>query len=170
MTQVPPPREVDAPERVEEQQSREDSGQAGDESDKPPPEGDKQEGNEEKGSGEGQESSKQPPDPPDPPEPPDPDAPDPNPDEEIVESESTKKRRKKTEHQQRVYDAAMTRLPFTLAKEGPLYKGVEITPNERSKPSIQWRAKKGAISKPTDMTPIDHRGNPCLREHPRSSD
>ena len=105
---------------------------------------DKPEGNEEKGSGEGQ-SSKQPP------EPPDADAPDlilmrkkrrrrrmrrrmrrkrrergahceeeeeTEVDEaEEVESEPTKKRRKITEHQQRVYDAAMTRLPFTLAKE-----------------------------------------------------
>ena len=69
----PPPREVDAPERVEEQQSHEDTGQAEDESDKPPPEGDKPEGNGGEGSGEGQESSRQPPDPPDPPEPPDPD-------------------------------------------------------------------------------------------------
>ena len=32
----PPPREVDAPERVEEQQSREDPGQAGDEPDDKP--------------------------------------------------------------------------------------------------------------------------------------
>ena len=53
----PPPRDVDAPERVEEQQSHEDTGQAEDESDKPPPEGDKPEGNE--GEGEGQESSGQ---------------------------------------------------------------------------------------------------------------
>ena len=200
---------MDAPERVEEQQSREDTGQAGDESDKPPPEGDKPEGNEEQGSGEGHESSKQPPDPPDPPEPPDPDAPDPNPDkeeeedekeeeedeedeeeggahgeceeeeekevdevEEIVESESTKKRRKITEHQQKVYDAAMTRLPFTLAEKGPLYKGTEITPKERPKPSIRWRAKKGAIPKPTDRSPIDHRGNRAFennRDHQISS-
>ena len=41
--------------------------------------------------------------------------------EEVVESESTKKRRKLTEHQQKVYDAAMTRLPFALAEKGPLY-------------------------------------------------
>ena len=76
----PSPRDVDAPERVEEQQSHEDTGQAEDESDKPPPEGDKPEGNEEEGSGEGQESSGQPPDPPDPPDPQDPDDLDPNPD------------------------------------------------------------------------------------------
>ena len=81
----PPPKEVDAPERVEEQQPHEDTGQAEDESEKPPPEGDKPEGNEGEGSGEGQESSGQPPDPPDPPEPSDPDAPDPNPDEEEEE-------------------------------------------------------------------------------------
>ena len=79
--------------------------------------------------------------------------------EEIIESQSTKKRRKITEHQQKVYDAAMARLPFTLAEKGPLYKGVEITPNDRPKPSIQWRAKKGAIPKPKDKTPIDHKGN-----------
>ena len=180
----PPPKEVDAPERVEEQQCREDSGQAEGESDKPP---------------------KQPPDPPDPPEPPDPDAPDPNPDEEeeedeedeegqeegeehgdceeeeekvvdeaveVVESESTKKRRKITEHQQKVHDAAMARLPFPLAEKGPLYKGVEVTPNERPRPSIQWRAKKGAISKPKDKSTIDHRGNRTfenIRDHQISS-
>ena len=174
-----PSSEVDAPERVEEQQSREDTGQTGDESDKPPPEGDKPEGNEEQGSGEGQESSKQPPDPPDPPEPPDPDAPDPNPEEkevddveEIVESESTKQRRKVAEHQQKVYHAAMTRLPFTLAEKRPLYKGTEITPKERPKPSIRWRPKKGAIPKPADRSPIDHRGNRAfenIRDHQISS-
>ena len=204
-----PPEEVDAPERVEEQQSCEDTGQTRDESDKPPLEGDKPEGNEDQGSGEGQESSKQPPDPPDPPKPSDPDAPDPNPDEEeeedekeeeedeedeeeggahgeceeeeekevddieeIVESESTKKRRKVAEHQQKVHDAAMTRLPFTLAEKGPLYKGTEITPKERPKPSIRWRPKKGAIPKPADKSPIDHRGNRAfenIRDHQISS-
>ena len=92
--------------------------------------------------------------------------------EEIVESESTKMRRKLTEHQQRVYDAAMTRLPFALAEKGPLYKGVEITPNDRPKPSIRWRAKKGAIPKPKDKSPLDHRGNRAfenIRGHQISS-
>ena len=77
-----------------------------------------------------------------------------------------------TEHQQRVYDAAMTRLPFTLAEKGPLYKGVEITPNDRPKPSIQLRAKKGALPKPKDKAPIDHRGNRAfenIRDHQISS-
>ena len=81
----PPPQDVDAPERVEEQnQSNEDNGQAEQESERPPPEGDKPEGEGEKDSGEGQESSGQPPDPPDPP---DPDDPYPNPDEEEDEGE-----------------------------------------------------------------------------------
>ena len=91
---------------------------------------------------------------------------------EIVESESTKKKRKTTEHQQKVHDAAMTRLPFALAEKGPLHKGVEITPNKRPKPSIQWRAKRGAISKPKNKTPIDHRGSRAfenIRDHQISS-
>ena len=53
----PPPEDVDAPERAEEQQPQGDTGQAEEESDKPPPESDKPEGEGEKGSGEGQESS-----------------------------------------------------------------------------------------------------------------
>ena len=92
--------------------------------------------------------------------------------EEIVESESTRKRRRITEHQKKVHDAAMTRLPFALAEKGPLYKGVEITPKDTPKPSLRWRAKKGAIPKPKDKTPIDHKGNRAfenIRDHQISS-
>ena len=91
---------------------------------------------------------------------------------ELVESESTKKKRKLTEHQQKIHDAAMARLPFSLSEKGPSYKGVEITPNARPRPSIEWRAKKGAISKPKDKSAIDHRGNRAfenIRDHQISS-
>ena len=74
----PPPQDVDAPERTEEQGQEKENGEAEKESERPPPEGDKPEGEGEKDAGEGQESSRQPPDPL---EPPDPDEP-PNPDDE----------------------------------------------------------------------------------------
>ena len=85
----PQPAEVDAPERVEEQnQSTEGDGQAEEEPEQPPPEGDQPAGDGEQNTGEGQDSSKQPPDPPDPPEPPeDPDDPGPIPDQEEDEEE-----------------------------------------------------------------------------------
>ena len=92
--------------------------------------------------------------------------------EEVVETESTKKKRKIAEHQEKVYDAATTRLPFSLSNKGPLYKGVEPTPKDRPSPSIRWRAKKGAIPKPKDKSPIDHKGNRAfenIRDHQISS-
>ena len=92
--------------------------------------------------------------------------------EEVVESESTKKKRKMAEHQEKVSDAATTRLPFALSDKGPLYKGVQITPNDRPSPSFRWRAKRGAIPKPKDKSPIDHKGNRAfenIRDHQISS-
>ena len=51
--------------------------------------------------------------------------------EEIVESESTKKKRKIAERKVKVDEATMTRLPYSLSEQGPLYKGVEIAPHEK---------------------------------------
>ena len=79
----PKPLEVDAPERVEDQnQPTEDGDEAEQDTEQPPPEGDQPAENGEQDTGEGQDNSGQPPDP-DPPEPlEDPDDPNPLPDEE----------------------------------------------------------------------------------------
>ena len=84
----PKPVEVDAPERVEDQnQPTEGDNQAEQDTEQPPPEGDQPAENGEQDTGEGQDNSGQPPAP-DPPEPPeDPDDPDPLPEEEEDEDD-----------------------------------------------------------------------------------
>ena len=84
----PQPVDVDAPERVEEQnQPTEGDDEAEQDAEQPPPEGDQPVGGGEQDTGEGHDTSGQPPEP-DPPEPPeDPDDPEPLPDEEEDEDE-----------------------------------------------------------------------------------
>ena len=92
--------------------------------------------------------------------------------EEIVESESTKKKRKVAERKVKVDEAAMTRLPYSLSEKGPLCKGVEITPKVMPDKSTQWGAKRETLPQSTDKTPIDHKGDRAfenIREHQISS-
>ena len=184
----PPPQDVDAPERVEEQGQPKESN---DQAEKEP----------EKNSGEGHDSSRQPPDPP---EPSDPDDPSQNPDEgkdgedeeeedgegqeegegceeeeekevdeEVeVESPSTRKKRKIIQRKEKVDEAAMTRLPYLLAEKGPLYKGVDALPKDKPRVHPQWTVRKGSITQAKDTTPIDHNGNRAfenVRDHQISS-
>ena len=80
--------------------------------------------------------------------------------EQLVESESTKKKRKiVAERQEKVNEAAMTRLPYNLPEKRPLYKGVMIVPKDLPDKSTQWGVVRGAIPKPKDKTPINHQGN-----------
>ena len=79
--------------------------------------------------------------------------------EELVESESTKKRRKITERKEKVDEAAMTRLPYFLSEKGPWYKGVMVTPKDAPAESTQWGVKRGTLPQSKDKTPIDHKGN-----------
>ena len=92
--------------------------------------------------------------------------------EEIVESESTKKRRKIAERKEKVDEAAMTRLPFFLSEKGPWYKGVMVTPKDVPDKSTQRGANKGPLPQSKDKTPIDHKGNRAfenVRDHQISS-
>ena len=67
--------------------------------------------------------------------------------EELVVSESTKKKRKIAERKEKVDEAAMTRLPFVLSEKGPLYKGVMVAPKDTPDKSTQWGVKKGSLPK-----------------------
>ena len=96
------PGDVDAPERVEEQnQQTGGDDQAEQEPEQPPPEGDQPAGDEQQDNGEAQDSSKQPPDPPEPPQDPDdPDNPDQPPDPEEEEEEQQEEDQEEAEEDQ----------------------------------------------------------------------
>ena len=95
------PADVDAPERVEEQnQQTGGDDQAEQEPEQPPPEGDQPTGEEQQDNGGAQESSKQPPDPPEPPQDPDdPDNPDQPPDPEEEEEEQQEEDQEEAEEE-----------------------------------------------------------------------
>ena len=95
------PVDVDAPERVEEQnQQTGGDDQAEQEPEQPQPEGDQPAGVEQQGNGEAQQSSGQPPDPPEPPQDPDdPDNPDQPPDPEEEEEEQQEEEQEEGEEE-----------------------------------------------------------------------
>ena len=79
--------------------------------------------------------------------------------DEVVESASTKKKRKEADWREKVKEAAMIQLPYGLPDEGPSYKGVISLPKEDFKQSGHWSSTKGPMPRADDESPIDLREN-----------
>ena len=145
----PPPdpeaMDVDAPERVEEQnQPTEGDDQAEQEPEQPPPDGDQAAGDGEQNAGEAQDSSRQPPDPPEPPpDPDDPDDPDQIPDPEEEEEEQQEEEQEEAEEgqQEEAEEGQQEEAEEEKEEEDPL----QLVESESTKKSRKNKERKEKV-------------------------